>query len=254
MPFGSDLALSTIPTLGSLGAAAIQRNWALKDWQRVNEYNHPKNQIARNKEAGLPLAAMFSQGGSTSSDVRSTNVDPTLGTAKGLENFFTNRMQKKQLELLEDQIYTEKGRGQIAWKEAGLKANELTLSNDRLQYEINAEGSDRVAPAYQPPSNQVQSMIRDRQTKDIEKFIKSNQNRMLQLERDIKASQWPLITEEIRNRVYNLILQSNLYAQEINRNSVIDSLINQIKKDGMSMGEAFMHSILTGGIRANITR
>lgn len=104
MPFGADLALSSVPVIGSLGAAAIQRNWALKDWHRVNEYNHPKNQIARNKEAGLPLAAMFSQGGSTSSDVRATQVDPSLGTAKGLESFFTNRMTRKQLQLMDEQI------------------------------------------------------------------------------------------------------------------------------------------------------
>lgn len=104
MPFGEDLALGVIPSIGSLGAAAIQRNWALKDWNRVNEYNHPKNQVKRNTEAGLPLAAMFARGGSTSSDVRSTQVDPTLGTGKGLEAFMSNRLQRKQLQLMDENI------------------------------------------------------------------------------------------------------------------------------------------------------
>lgn len=168
MPFGEDLALGVIPSIGSLGAAALQRNWALKDWNRVNEYNHPKNQVKRNTEAGLPLAAMFARGGSTSSDVRSTQVDPTLGTGKGLEAFMQSRMQKKQLELLESQIRTEQARGEVEWKNAGLKANELTLSNDALAYQINAEGKNTVAPAYQPPSNQVQSLVLDKRAKEAE--------------------------------------------------------------------------------------
>lgn len=104
MPFGADLALGAISPIASIGAAALQRNWALKDWHRQNEYNSPKQQINRNKQAGLPLAAMFSQGGSTSSDVRATQVDPSLGTARGIEAFQSNRLQRKQLQLMDEQI------------------------------------------------------------------------------------------------------------------------------------------------------
>lgn len=94
-----------VPTIGAIGSSLLQRKWALKDWHMQNEYNSPKAQVARLKEAGLPLATMFGgQGGSTSSDVQSTNVDPTMGSAKGLEAYMQNRMQKKQAELIDAQI------------------------------------------------------------------------------------------------------------------------------------------------------
>jgi len=120
MPFGEDLSLSAIPSIASLGAAAIQRKWALKDWNRVNEYNAPKAQIGRLKEAGLPLAAMLSGSAgasSTAPDVRATNVDPTLGTVQGLQNYFTNRIQKKQIELLDQDL-------RIKTAEADIKESE----------------------------------------------------------------------------------------------------------------------------------
>lgn len=101
------------PIIGSIGSAALQRKWALQDWNRVNAYNHPKEQVKRNSEAGLPLAAMFSQGGSTSSAPSQTSVDPTLGTAQGLEKFFTNRMQRKQVELIDQQIREQGAKADI---------------------------------------------------------------------------------------------------------------------------------------------
>lgn len=122
MPFGADLALGAISPIASIGAAALQRNWALKDWHRQNEYNSPKQQINRNKQAGLPLAAMFSQGGSTSSDVRATQVDPSLGTARGIEAFQSNRLQRKQLQLMDEQI----GEAEANKVIAQVAANEAT--------------------------------------------------------------------------------------------------------------------------------
>lgn len=99
------IATSAIPSIGSIGAAALQRNWALKDWNRVNAYNHPKEQVSRLRQAGLPLASMFSgSGGSTSSAPNTPSIDPTLGTAKGLDSYFTNQLTRKQVQLLDEQI------------------------------------------------------------------------------------------------------------------------------------------------------
>lgn len=121
MPVG-DLIAAAIPSIGSLGAAAIQRRWAIKDWERVNNYNLPKNQVKRLRDAGLPLASMFSgSGGSTSSDVRGTEIDPSLGTARGIEHYAMLRMQRKQLRLMDEQIgkaEAEKVIAQVAANEA----------------------------------------------------------------------------------------------------------------------------------------
>lgn len=115
-PFGETLAgfAAPISAVASLGSAAIQRGWALKDWRRVNEYNSPKAQVARLREAGLPLASMFSgSGGSQSADVKSSQVDPTLGTAQGLSAYMQNRMQRKQIELIDQQIREQSAKADI---------------------------------------------------------------------------------------------------------------------------------------------
>lgn len=91
--------------VGSLGSAAISRRWAIKDLKAQNEYNSPRAQVKRLKQAGLPLATMFGgQGGSTSDQPRSSEIDPSLGAARGMENYFQNRMQKAQLQLIDQQL------------------------------------------------------------------------------------------------------------------------------------------------------
>lgn len=116
-PFSTVLGNIAAPltAAASLGSAALQRRWALKDWQRVNAYNHPSAQVARLREAGLPLASMFSgSGGSTSSDVRSSNVDPSLGVAQGISAYMMNRMQRKQMQLVDEQIREQSAKADIS--------------------------------------------------------------------------------------------------------------------------------------------
>lgn len=96
---GSNL-LAGIPVLGSLISGFIQRDWAKRD----REYNSPKNQVARLREAGLPLASMFSGGAGGQTQTRGSELDPSLGTAQGLDKYFTNRMTRKQLQLMDEQI------------------------------------------------------------------------------------------------------------------------------------------------------
>lgn len=115
LPILAALGAASIPVAGSLGAAAMQRKWALKDWDRINAYNHPGQQIKRLKEAGLPLASMFSgSGGSTSSDIRQSEVDPSLGTASGVDRYFSTRLQQQQLELMKAQTYKATAEAQEA--------------------------------------------------------------------------------------------------------------------------------------------
>lgn len=89
---------AAIPGIGAQAAAKQQRRWALEDLQAQNLYNSPKEQLRRLREAGLPAAAFFSGGVSSQSDQpRATDIDPTLGLAKGMDNFFLNRIQSMQL-------------------------------------------------------------------------------------------------------------------------------------------------------------
>lgn len=102
---GASALLGGIPVIGSLLSGLIQRKQNLKDIAAQNLYNHPKSQKERLREAGIPMAAMFSGGASVQSDLpRATNLDPSLGTAKGIESFQQNRLTQAQLSLLDQEI------------------------------------------------------------------------------------------------------------------------------------------------------
>lgn len=149
-------ALGAIPVIGSMGSAMLQQHYALKNWHRTNAYNHPREQVKRNKEAGLPLAAMFSgSGGSTSQAPSTPNIDPSLGTAQGLEKYFTNRMQKKQIELIDQQIREATASadikaGEAQWKKLGSPGTELIPGGIQFSNQVvglEAEQKAKVAQA-----------------------------------------------------------------------------------------------------------
>lgn len=115
------LAGAVIPGLGAQASAQMQRRWALQDLEEQNRYNSPAEQLRRLKEAGLPAASFFSGGVSSQSDQpRSTNVDPTLGFAEGMQNLFQNRIQKAQVKVLEADARAKSADADIKEIDAGL--------------------------------------------------------------------------------------------------------------------------------------
>lgn len=138
--FGGILS-AAIPGIGAASAANLQRRWALQDLERQNIYNSPAEQLKRLRDAGLPAAAFFSSGASSQSDQpRSVNVDPTLGAAQGVNNFFTNRLQQAQIRAMEAQIANTQAQTRSANADADIKesARDFELSNwdasdDRFQ-------------------------------------------------------------------------------------------------------------------------
>lgn len=103
--------------------------------------------------------------------------------------------------------------------------------------------------------------------KEIKTRINNMINEMGIRTEDLKIRQgmYPLQQEETRQRIGNLKLEAGMYPiryhqgiisnqileQQRNANSVLDSLINSMKKDGMSLEEAFFHSIFTGKFNIN---
>lgn len=158
--FGSvvgSAALSAIPVLGALGSAALQQKYAVKNWERTNAYNHPREQVKRLREAGLPLASMFTgSGGSQSQSLNTPNIDPTLGSAKGLDNYFTNRMQKKQLELMDQEL-------RIRSADADLKE----IGRDWARADYVKEDPNQTLGAI-PYSNQVMGLVTEQKAKIAE--------------------------------------------------------------------------------------
>lgn len=105
---------SAIPVVGAGISAALERSWAKKDLADQRAYNSPANQLRLLDEAGLPAAAYFSSGvGAQSDQPRATNVDPTLGTAEGVNNYFQNRFQRQQIALLDQEVRSKKAQADV---------------------------------------------------------------------------------------------------------------------------------------------
>lgn len=64
-------------------AMQTQRNWALEDWDKVNQYNSPQQQMQRFKEAGLNPHLIYGNANNTPAGmVRTTNIQtPNIGNA-----------------------------------------------------------------------------------------------------------------------------------------------------------------------------
>lgn len=172
-----------LPVVGAVGAAFLQRKWALKDLERQNAYNHPRAQKERLRQAGLPLATMFGgQGGSTSEQPQNTQVDPSLGTAKGLESFYQNRMQTKQQQLMDEQMsqiasskaltdqqtLTEKARTMREWANALNDRVNSQRNNETFNYEMfDNLGKGSMEGWSGQDTNLVRGLSRTRQQQEL---------------------------------------------------------------------------------------
>lgn len=109
---GAGLIGAGVGAATSLGATALQQQYNLKNWNRTNAYNSPKEQLARIKAAGLNPNAMYTanKGGltSTAPDLKTPNVDPSLGTQGGMSQWMQSAMLKKQMEVQDAEIENKK--------------------------------------------------------------------------------------------------------------------------------------------------
>lgn len=97
------------------------RQFALEDWERQNAYNHPTQQMARLKAAGLNPALVYGQGatGSNAQDVRGTNAPnmevpaPQVDTgaaAQAISNYQELRTNPIQASILQQNLRNEQKR------------------------------------------------------------------------------------------------------------------------------------------------
>lgn len=220
--------LSTVlPIGGAFGSAALQQSYALKNWERQNAYNHPKEQIKRLKEAGLPLASMFSGSGgsSTSQSIDTPNVDPNLGTAEGLQRGMQLAFQRKQMELLTQNIRS-------ATYDADMKEN---LRNFELSTTMDSSGGKNI-PDFEPQfgdTNQVQGLRRQRAIQESEKISKGILTDLQGIELKVKEELDKLgkLTGETLERVQNIMLHNDELRVRIHNEERRRALVNQVISD-----------------------
>lgn len=232
------------PLLGKYGfeiaGGAIQRSQSRKDIREQNEYNKPINQLARMREAGLPMAAMTGAISGTQSSLPVTNQ----GGTQALSGFITTRMQLKQLELIDAQIDATEATTKKTIQEAQGVANKNQidtmdpLSGDPVSYLARKARLDIL-------TNQAEQVIREN-SRDVGSID-------LAVKRDLQSD--GTLSKQVRQQLEHLVYSTKIQIQAERRGRVLDKLITALEKDGMSTSEAFIHAIITGALGAsNITR
>lgn len=230
--FWKDL-LSAAPVVGGLAGGAIERGQSRRAIERQNEYNKPINQLARLREAGLPFAAMTDAISGNQSQPQETGPSG-LGQ---IEKFNTTRQMQKTMELLEAQIDKTKAEGEGAWKDAGLKANALTLSNDMLEYQISSDGLDTDLGPY---SRQIQGVRRQRQREEFEMIAKGLENDILEITKKYKG-------DEMQAHINNLLDQNKLLQQQFKDHEAFINWKNRFM-DSMQGGTGDMRALIITGL------
>lgn len=236
-----------------------QRQWAIEDRDFMLDYNLPKNQMARIREAGLPAAAMLGGGVSSQAEMprSAQEVNPETGT---LSNPFQEGMllqqQAKQQEYLESQIATQEALAAKTWKEALIADSQARIATATADFEL-AEDSPAGKYMEGPQSNLIRKIQRERvlqQTNnDLAKWNMMRAKNSLELEQlEAKVRSDLLedgtIAQITRQQMEQFYLQNDMLKQAVRRGKVMDTLIIQLEQSGgrMTVGEAFSHALFQG--------
>lgn len=119
---------------------ARQREDALMDWFRTNEYNHPVQQMARLQQAGLNPNLVYGKGAdATASPVRATQSHswqpkaPTLNIGQGLMSFVDTSMKTAQIDNLRAQNTAIINEGILK----AVQASKIGVDTARSQFELD---------------------------------------------------------------------------------------------------------------------
>jgi len=204
--------LETVSTIGSLLTSPFnyaaqnaqlnkQRKWAVEDRDYQNKYNAPKAAVARNREAGLPLAALFGGAGAggQSDQPRGTTIQPQLESERAIEGFNQTRMNNAQLELLRENTRQAKA-------EADLKIAE----RDVLLRPTGGEGE--IGTGFLSKSNVWTPYSNLENNMRTEQFYKTNQVEIQRIQRSMDAME-----EEVYRKLKEQGIQVSMYEAQKNK-------------------------------------
>jgi hypothetical protein len=121
-----------------------QRQWALEDWDKVNAYNHPSQQMARYKEAGLnPNLIYGSASNSPATMVRSTNQEAPKMDARG---FIDSAQQMGQIgpQMLNSYFAAQQMENQTALAQAQILKLKADTDRSEQQFKLTGQQWDEL--------------------------------------------------------------------------------------------------------------
>ena len=165
-----------------------QREDALADWARTNEYNAPLQQMARLKEAGLSPHLIYGGGAnSISQPVRSTDTKswspnaPQIDGAQIVSQYFGVQQQQNALEIQKQQIAGLKLDNEYKSQTLPDRTQTPGLTNARIQ-----EQTDNIMEATR--MNRLKQSLQGNEYKKLEEEVKQlvTNNKYNALNQDIK--------------------------------------------------------------------
>lgn len=152
---------------------ARQRADALADWNMQNEYNSPKNQMARLKEAGInPRLAYTSGVENAGSVVRSTNMEPWRPQAPQFD-IGNSLGQFQDVEIKQAQLDNLKAQNEL-----------ITMQSLWTNYKAQKEGTELQTAMFDDGTNMFQALKQTQLTIAKEQLRKLRTDTQVLLNRD----------------------------------------------------------------------
>lgn len=205
-----------------------QRQDALDDWERNNQYNHPSSQMARLREAGLNPNLVYGKGADvTSAPIRSTEMKawnpqtPQWGDiARAPANYMAAQMQSAQIDNLRAQntvIQEQALLMQAQRQHLGFK-NDMTSSQTNINKLIAELKSANMITDVAYRKQQLSKLVADTDytvNQDARAQRSTNQSILESVERTLnlqyqRKNILPAQMDEIRNRIKTGELQQQL--------------------------------------------
>lgn len=228
-------AIAAASGVGNFISGAQRRQQQQHDIAEQNKYNSPAEQLKRLREAGLPYGAFESGQAGTQSALPEANAALNNFGSESLTNFMTTHLQLKQIELLDAQI-----------KNTQEEAQGKAIDNQVKQLDPFAG---------EPVSYAARKAKLEVQMQQLQYDMSANRYEMEKIDYEVKKSlnSTGHLTGEVRQRVANMWWSmksiQQAYRNTENATKAFNVMIEQLEKGGMSVGEAFIHSLMTGGIR-----
>ena len=211
-------------------ANAQNRAWALEDWNRQNEYNHPEQVMNRLRQAGLNPNLVYGKGADMASAViKSSESKPTPALqapvdTKGLSNSI---MQSQQLQLNQSQIDLQNAQRYVLEEEAVRKRMDniqyseanFPQSGNIYTYEKQMKSAELDLKQTEAEikkkliDNSVQQAVEDLTNKQLDGVQKQAQNLLIGAQKDKTIAEIDNVKQNLqllKTQTYSLLLEQSL--------------------------------------------
>ena len=204
-----------------------QREDALADWARTNEYNAPLQQMARLKEAGLSPHLIYGGGAnSISQPVRSTDTKswspnaPQIDGSQIVSQYFGIQQQQNALEIQKQQIAGLKLDNEYKDQTLPDRTQTPGLTNARIQ-----EQTDNIMEATR--MNRLKQSLQGNEYKKLEEEVKQlvTNNKYNALNQAVKYKINGFLADQIELINKGLVSKNNITAIEAKWKQQIDDFV-----------------------------